>query len=261
MVDDGSTDGRGAICDEYAERDERIRVLHTENKGLSCARNLGLDEAQGEWIGFVDSDDWNEPDMYEKKAIGRACSGIDAIEAMIAEEIQTQVWNKICRETLFCHVRFPNGHDFEDISITYKLIQNVTISGEEYIAYHYRQRSSSISQNHSIKNLVDNWSVQKQRFQDLKDIVGKETIDRLLVFCAYSITRTWALYSKSEKNTDYISEMTSFTRSHYHAFGCKEWPIQLRINIFFSRFNNRFSFLIAYYSNQLYRSIKPKYYA
>ena len=65
VIDDGSTDGSGRICDEYAGRDERIKVFHTENHGLSCARNLGLDNANGEWIGFVDSDDWIEPDMYE----------------------------------------------------------------------------------------------------------------------------------------------------------------------------------------------------
>ena len=64
VIDDGSTDGSGKICDEY-KRDERVKVFHMKNRGLSCARNLGLDEAQGEWIGFVDSDDWIEPDMYE----------------------------------------------------------------------------------------------------------------------------------------------------------------------------------------------------
>jgi glycosyltransferase involved in cell wall biosynthesis len=57
IIDDGSTDGSGEICDEYKMSDSRIRVFHTENRGLSCARNLGLDEAKGEWIGFVDSDD------------------------------------------------------------------------------------------------------------------------------------------------------------------------------------------------------------
>ena len=66
VCDDGSTDESGLICDEYAKQDKRIRVFHTENQGLSAARNLGLEKATGEWIGFVDSDDWIEPDMYEK---------------------------------------------------------------------------------------------------------------------------------------------------------------------------------------------------
>lgn len=57
IIDDGSTDGSGAICEEYEGKDKRIKVFHTVNRGLSAARNLGLDEAKGEWIGFVDSDD------------------------------------------------------------------------------------------------------------------------------------------------------------------------------------------------------------
>ena len=65
LIDDGSPDHSREICDEYAEKDGRVRVFHTENRGLSAARNLGLQEAKGEYIGFVDSDDWIEPEMYE----------------------------------------------------------------------------------------------------------------------------------------------------------------------------------------------------
>lgn len=66
IIDDGSPDNCGAICDEYAAKDERIKMIHQANKGLSAARNVGLDMATGEWISFVDSDDWCELDMYEK---------------------------------------------------------------------------------------------------------------------------------------------------------------------------------------------------
>jgi glycosyltransferase involved in cell wall biosynthesis len=65
LINDGSQDKCGEICEDYAKKDTRIRVFHTGNKGLSAARNLGLREAVGEYIGFVDSDDWIEPDMYE----------------------------------------------------------------------------------------------------------------------------------------------------------------------------------------------------
>ena len=289
LVDDGSIDRSGVICDEYAEKDERIRVFHTENRGLSCARNVGLDEAHGEWIGFVDSDDWIEANMYEvllskaketgadivecgiyeeyadrtikKNLVSRTYREIDAVEAMIAEQIKTQVWNKIWNKVLFRNVRFPNGHDFEDVATTYKLIRCAKISNTEYHAYHYRKRNSSISQNHHTKNLVDNWIAHKQRYEDLKEIVGKETVNRLLMFCAYAIARTWAWYLKCERDSVYISEMVSFVHNNYPVFGEKEWPLQLRISIFLSRFNNWCSFLIAYYFNQIYRSFKSKHYA
>ena len=66
LVDDGSTDGSEKICDEYAVKDKRIIVLHQENKGVSCARNAGLKVAQGDWIAFVDGDDWIDSGMYEE---------------------------------------------------------------------------------------------------------------------------------------------------------------------------------------------------
>ena len=65
LIDDGSPDNSGAICDDYVARDSRFRVIHQKNKGVSAARNAGLDSAKGNWIGFVDSDDWIEPNMYE----------------------------------------------------------------------------------------------------------------------------------------------------------------------------------------------------
>lgn len=66
LIDDGSPDGSGAICDEYAAKDARVVVIHQENAGVSAARNTGLDAATGNWIGFCDGDDWFEPDMLEK---------------------------------------------------------------------------------------------------------------------------------------------------------------------------------------------------
>lgn len=66
LVDDGSPDGSPKICDEYAEKDKRVKVIHKKNAGVSAARNDGLDAAKGDFIAFVDSDDWIEQDMYEK---------------------------------------------------------------------------------------------------------------------------------------------------------------------------------------------------
>lgn len=79
LVDDGSPDNCPAICDAWAERDSRVKVIHKQNGGLSDARNAGMDIATGEYIGFVDSDDWIAPEMYQilynmlqRDQIGRA---------------------------------------------------------------------------------------------------------------------------------------------------------------------------------------------
>ena len=77
LIDDGSTDGSGRICDEWGQKDPRIRIIHKENGGVSSARNEGLKIAEGELIGFVDADDWIEPEMYEKLLKGTA--GADAV--------------------------------------------------------------------------------------------------------------------------------------------------------------------------------------
>ena len=66
LIDDGSPDRCGQICDEYEKQDSRVKAFHIQNQGLSAARNVGLQNAEGEYIGFVDSDDWIEPEMYER---------------------------------------------------------------------------------------------------------------------------------------------------------------------------------------------------
>lgn len=86
LVDDGSTDGTGKLCDELGQRDDRIRVFHKANGGSSSARNFGLDQAHGQYVGFVDSDDYIEPDAYEKLMQGIMETGA-SIAQMGREEI------------------------------------------------------------------------------------------------------------------------------------------------------------------------------
>lgn len=177
LVDDGSTDHCPAICDEWKERDSRIIVIHKPNGGLSQARNAGLKIATGEFIGFVDSDDWIEADMYEtllsalletgadiavcnyqiepekrrfifkkRKTLKRKLYSSNEILSKIfrAESyIHNYVWNKLFRRNVL--VNFPDVKIYEDFFWTPRVIGNsevvVCINN---ILYHYLIRNDSL---------------------------------------------------------------------------------------------------------------------
>lgn len=153
LVDDGSTDGSSQMCDAYAKKDSRVKVVHKPNGGLSDARNAGLGIATGAYIGYVDSDDWIEPDMYER--MYRACvengaqlaicryaseysdrtvaGGNGAQVTLDREEllkiyigghdkyvIYNSVWSKLFHRNLVKDELFPKGRNSEDIMYTTK---------------------------------------------------------------------------------------------------------------------------------------------
>ena len=175
LVDDGSPDKCGAICDEYALKDNRIRVIHKENGGLSSARNSGMQVMQGEYVTFIDSDDWIEKTFIEVmyKAIcseqadlvacgllktsnldskGRVTrqikrySGVSALEDMLYQkDIDNCACAKIYKASLFNHIMFPVGKWYEDLFTTYRVLAQadkvVYIDAE---LYYYRINSNSI---------------------------------------------------------------------------------------------------------------------
>lgn len=156
LVDDGSPDGCPAICDEYAKQDARVRVIHQENAGLSGARNAGIDVAKGQWLAFVDSDDYLAEDFLE--SLYKACVDTDSDmsvcrwEYVRGERIpehgtgETRVytgremlanlyipdgayfvvaWNKLYRRELFDGIRYPLGRIHEDEATTYRIYDQV----------------------------------------------------------------------------------------------------------------------------------------
>jgi len=178
LVDDGSPDNCGKICDEYAEKDSRIKVVHKENGGLSDARNAGLDIMQGEYVAFVDSDDWvlsnYVKDMHEnlmkydadisvsgiiyvyennKKNITLAVSDIDglytqqeAVENLFYQKgIYPSAYSKLYKAKLFENICYPKGKINEDSAITYKIFCLCDkISYTKTSNYYYLQRVGSI---------------------------------------------------------------------------------------------------------------------
>lgn len=289
IIDDGSTDGSGAICDEYAKTDKRIRVFHTENRGLSCARNLGLDEAKGEWIGFVDSDDWIEPNMYEcllrraeetgADVVECGCyreqkrstqvsnrqnmvmSGMEAVIGLMHRELSEEVWNKLYRSICFSQLRFPENRTYEDVAITYKvLLEASKVSTISENQYHHIKRVGSLSATHDMKNLIGYWKSVKERYDNLFSIVDVQERRDLLKSCAIAASRTWVYYfdcsvEERRKNNCVIHEINSFTKQNIRLFGDNEWNYQLRIGVFFPHFLNAVSFRIAWLMNRLVKKI------
>ena len=178
LVDDGSKDSSGRICDEYAQQDSRIIVVHKENGGLSSARNAGLDIATGDYVMFVDSDDYVEPyfceiplklakennveivsfgyyRVYEdgrkiefKTSNPRIISTNEGIFQLIkkTDVIYNLPCNKFFKRTLFREIRFPLGKEYEDQATTYLLFHKASgIYVSDCILYNYLYRETSIS--------------------------------------------------------------------------------------------------------------------
>lgn len=182
LVDDGSTDSSGRLCDDFAAQDSRIRVIHQSNGGVASARNHGLDQATGEWVLFVDADDRLRPNLVERcmDALKRThadiavfqyqsvdenggphpydgplnrytkeetLSGDDAIERVINGPIEYYPWCYIARRSLYEGtepIRFPEGRAIEDEGTVYK--PHALARAVVYLPlrlYEYRQRSVS----------------------------------------------------------------------------------------------------------------------
>ena len=210
VIDDGSTDGSGEICDRFAENDSRIRVVHQENKGLGAARNVGLDLAGGSVVAFLDSDDAFLPDAIEKalnamiathaditlfksktvKTEGRMnLENLSAVNASpqiskgvyereesllrLAEgKINMPVWSKIYSSALWEDLRFPEGVAYEDYSTAVRLFDKAsrTVVLDDSLVF-YRKRPGSITATCSLQNIRD----LNVAFSHLETFVKKHT--------------------------------------------------------------------------------------
>ena len=205
LVDDGSKDQSGSICDSYAEKDRRIKVIHKKNGGLSDARNAGMDAASGEYIGFVDGDDWIEPDMYramyfaceKEKAQAAVCrykqitkSGIidgsagnsvslsrdEALEIYVCGDerylIYNSVWSKLFARDLVEDMRFPVGKNSEDIMFTTRAfcrMERLVYLDEAYYNYVLDREGSIMNEKAGERRLKDEipfWQEQIAYFRE-----------------------------------------------------------------------------------------------
>ena len=221
LVDDGSPDNCPVLCDAWAEKDSRVKVVHKKNGGLSDARNAGMAMATGEFMGFVDSDDWIAPDMYQHlrdllEADGSdiAACGVEmvwedgtpsrmltkagccvlnqeeAMRAIIEESwLKQPVWYKLYKTAFIRDIPFPVGKYHEDVFWSYQAVakaQKVSVSDK--VCYYYAQRSGSImGEGYSLKRL-DAVEAKDQRLgfirQNSPDLVSVCETD-LFFTCLY----------------------------------------------------------------------------
>ena len=203
LIDDASPDGCGAICEAYAAKDARVRVFHQpENRGLSAARNLGIEHAEGSFLMFVDSDDWVDEDfckeayecavrhqadlvMFNRVRVLKSGDGDDVLkdDLFFPEGYKTTqealdimltdggnaAWNKLYKKELFADISYPEGYLYEDTGATYKLVVKAyRIYYLPKALYYHRLRSGSItSQKVTKKVLEDRAELNSQRYRDL----------------------------------------------------------------------------------------------
>lgn len=245
LVNDGSTDNSYNICNAYSKKDKRIIIVNKQNGGLSSARNAGIELATGEYIGFVDSDDWIDLDMYEllinnikkndadiaicndKKVVNknvlsstntnkvRVYSQEKAIEALIeGVHFQEYAWNKVYKRTLFTDIRFPEEKLYEDVFVMYKLfLKSCKIIHIDSAKYYYLQRNGSI--------LNSCFSIKKM---DLIEACEKRHKD---IICVYPNFKKKSNIALLNANLDIINQIVLMT----NIIDFKNELLELRKNI------------------------------
>lgn len=195
LVDDGSPDNCGKICDEYAKNDRRVRVIHKKNGGLSDARNHGINAAKGEIIGFVDSDDDIDLGMYkamiefmDECGLDMVCSDACVIKnnrrkcrkvpierdtfsrnegicAILDGTIDNSAWNKIYKRSIIGSIRYPKGRIYEDVATTYRFMYNANKIGYIYKPFYnyYKRKGSIVATSFNSKSRYDCFLGFKER--------------------------------------------------------------------------------------------------
>lgn len=200
LVDDGSPDSCPRICDQWAKKDERIQVIHKPNGGLSDARNAGMKVMNGDYVAFVDSDDWIESTMYEtmvtllekneadicecgyQKSSGendlktisvnndiQVFDTIQAMKAVVQEKIYPVVWNKLYRAQIIEKLWFQTGKCNEDEYWTYLAVDRGKrfVKTEDSYYYYFFREDSIINEAYSLRRL-DGLDARYERMQYLK---------------------------------------------------------------------------------------------
>lgn len=282
LVDDGATDSSGKLCDELAKIDNRIKVYHKENGGLSDARNYGVERATGEYIGFVDSDDYIDAEMYEKLYEAIKKENVDVAECNLKiiyperEELFTEqnyynvctkqeyleeylkiekifgsVWTKLISRKIAKELLFPKGKLYEDTYYAYDLI-NVANSFVliDSPSYNYLMRENSITNskfNPRIFDLIE--IVEKFHKTTYKNYPGlKEAADCRKMYAYFSVLNS-ILLEDEFKNNLYYAQIINYFKENYKA---------ILKNKYINR-NRKLSVILIKLNIDLYRKVLMKY--
>ena len=248
LVDDGSKDNCPGICDKYAAIDDRIIVIHKTNGGQGSARNCGLEVATGEYIAFVDADDYVSPTMYvrlidaieNKKADIAVCgsffeykiykqivgalscpkslSRIEALRDFYAKDyIGCAPWNKVYKKSIWDNIRFPENHYREDEWIFYRVLDAASVIYHIGTPeYHYILRKSSSDRKafssrnlEAIDSIDEQYQFIKENYGDLIELLDDKVIQRRI-----TILNEIAKSNNYKSNLHYVSEIVDYFRSH-----------------------------------------------
>lgn len=276
VVNDGSTDNSGKILAKYVDLDNRIIVINKKNGGLSSARNAGIDIATGEYLAFIDSDDYPDYDMFENlvkiiekykvdiaicsyyRNINEHYEGYDVYDEKIAKidalmeiskngKFEAHAWNKIYKKELFENIRYPEGKLYEDIFTTYQLIDQIEYIGfTSQRLYYYRVNSESITnRNYKPKDIdlvIGSIKFYDYLFENQYYDVSNVQRD--------SITRnSIALLNKMFRANTYISKDVLFLKEQirlgYPKYFKSQYKLSNKIFGFLCLFSTKFMFKIV----------------
>ncbi len=263
LVDDGSADKSGAICDAYAEKDRRIKVIHQENRGAAVAINRGLDMVSGNILMFVDSDDWIEHPMINRMyrlmsekecdicvcvgrkiknsiviceynhyfSTGTVCSGSEMTKAALLDRLSNYATVTLFKKALWDNVRYPIQRAFADIATVYKAYANSqSVCFIDEVFYNYELHAGSISSTKGPKKTMDlfwglkeHWEFADKHYPDIAFECAGNAALYALSVCFYR-------YSTDKVPEEIYHEARAFLKQHRNAaLSYKRYPKTRRL--------------------------------
>ena len=288
IINDGSTDKTGSVCRQLAIQDKRIQYIEQSNRGTAVARNTGLEHSRGSWIGWVDADDWIEPDMYER--LITYCHSRDAdigicglsadfqkhrakkyrwnasfyteqketLRLILTDPVaSSSLCNKLWKADLFDGIMFGQDTVCEDVLIIHQLVlQSRFAACLSDCMYHYVQRGSSKSHGTGLRFPADYFHAALERKKTVAGLYP-ELDTELKRECLIAIALFWSCYILNEKEerrlySSVCREMRTFSKANYDP-DMKDLGTLAKLILPLTLKRGRWSFYIAAFYGWLYR--------